>query len=271
MSILKSDNPIAVFDSGIGGLTVARGVVDNLPNESLIYFGDTAHLPYGDKSTAVIQEYTKNAVDFFLENGVKLILIACNSASVAAYDFLQEYIGDRALLVDIIDPVVGFLGKNYVGKQVGLIGTKLTVKSQMYQKKLAALNYNIDLKAVAAPLLVPIIEEGFYDHELIDIALAEYLVRPELKNIDALVLGCTHYPVIKKNIERFYKGNVAIIEASKIVADQVRDSLLSHNLLVPTNVTPDYSFYVSDLNDNFVRKTKMFFGEEVNISELIVL
>lgn len=271
MSILKPNSPIAIFDSGIGGLTVAKGVVDNLPNESLIYFGDTAHLPYGDKSTAVIREYTKNAVDFFLEKGVKLILIACNSASAAAYDFLQEYVGDRALLVDVIDPVVEFLGKNYVGKQVGLIGTKLTVKSQMYQKKLAVLNYNIDLKAVAAPLLVPIIEEGFYDHELIDIALAEYLVNPELKNIDALVLGCTHYPVIKKNIERFYKGNVAVIEASKIVADQVRDSLLRHNLLVSTNVTPDYSFYVSDHNDNFVRKTKMFFGGEVNVSELAVL
>ena len=261
---LKADNSIGIFDSGVGGLTIAKAVIDNLPNESMIYFGDTKHLPYGDKSIQAIQGYVREIVDFLLEREVKLILIACHSASAAAYEMLQNYIGNRALLVNVIDPVIKFLSENYAGKRVGLIGTKLTIQSGIYHKKISELECQIDLCALATPLLVPIIEEGFFEHELIDIALNEYLSNPILQDIDALVLGCTHYPVIKKNIEKFYLDKVAIIDAGKIVADEVKNMLTAQNLI--SSVLPKRQFYVSDYTDGFVKGARLFFGEDIEVN-----
>ena|SRR3990172_5170424 len=261
MSNLKADHPIGIFDSGVGGLTVAKTVVDNLPNESMIYFGDTKHLPYGDKSVQAIQSYVREIADFLLERKVKLILIACNSASAAAYEMLQDYIGTRALLVNVVDPVVRFICENYAGKCVGLIGTKLTIQSGIYSKKISELACQIDLRAQATPLLVPIIEEGLFEHELIDVALTEYLSNPMLQGIDALVLGCTHYPVIKKNIENFYQGRVKIIDAGKIVAEEVKAMLIAQNLT--SSISPNRQFYVSDYTEGFVKGARLFFDEEV--------
>ncbi len=260
---MKSSQPVGIFDSGIGGLTVAKALVEALPNESIVYFGDTAHLPYGDKSVYAIQGYTRKIADFLLKQNVKLILVACNSASAAAYKMLQEYIGSRALLVDVVDPMVQFLSENYADKRVGLIGTKLTVESAVHRDKLRKFNMAIDFRALATPLLVPIIEEGFFNHKLIDIALGEYLSHPELKDITALVLGCTHYPVIKNKIAAYYQNRVDLIDAAKIVAAFVR-SLLTTKGLLATN-SPKCSFYVSDYTKNFVDLTKIFFGQEVKI------
>lgn len=266
MSILKANQPIGIFDSGIGGLTVAKAVVEQLPNESIIYFGDTAHLPYGDKSTQTVQGYTKKIADFLLTRNVKLILIACNAASAAAYEMLKNYVGDRAILLNVIDPMVNFLSTNYTAKCIGLIGTKLTVQSQVYHQKIAQLAQQIDFHALATPLLVPIIEEGFFEHELIDIALAEYLSHPTLQNIEALILGCTHYPIIKKSIANFYKNKIDIVDAAKIVANEVDTTLTSHKILSSTQ--PNYHFYVSDYTESFAKGTRLFFGKEINVELL---
>lgn len=260
---MQPDSPIGVFDSGVGGLTIAKAVVDQLPNESIIYFGDTLHLPYGDKSTQTIQRYAKRIADFLLERKVKLILIACNSAAAAAYELLREHIASRALLVSVIDPVVRFIGKNYSGNRVGLIGTKLTIQSRVYHKKIAELKQQLDLRALATPLLVPIIEEGFAEHQLIDVALAEYLSHPILKEIKALVLGCTHYPIIKKNITDFYQYRVDIIDAGEIVAREVNAELAAKQLL--SSLPSQRNFYISDYTDAFVERAQLFFGEETDI------
>lgn len=263
----KTNRPIGIFDSGVGGLTVAKAVVDQLPYESIIYFGDTVHLPYGDKSAGVIQNYAKRIADFLLERGVKLILIACNSASAAAYEMLQGYVGDQALLVNVIDPVTRFLSENHARKRVGLIGTKLTVQSGVYHRKLINLASQIDFHALATPLLVPMIEEQFFEHnKSMDVVLAEYLSDPMLQDIEALVLGCTHYPVIRKNITDFYRNRIDIIDTSKIVADEVRKVLASKNLL--SLVAPQRHFYVSDYTDGFVKRARLFFGEEVSVESL---
>lgn len=261
---MKTNQPIGIFDSGIGGLTVTKAVTEQLPNESIIYFGDTAHLPYGDKSAQTVQGYTKKIADFLLARNVKLILIACNAASAAAYELLKDYIGDRAILLNVIDPVVDFLGANYAVKRVGLIGTKLTVQSQVYQQKIPALVRQIDFHALATPLLVPIIEEGFFEHKLIEIALAEYLAHPTLQNIEALVLGCTHYPVIKKSIANFYKNKIDIIDAAKIVANKVETTLISHGIRSSTTI-PKHHFYVSDYTEGFAKGTQLFFGKEIEV------
>jgi glutamate racemase len=266
---ITSKNPIGIFDSGIGGLTVAKAIVERLPHESIIYFGDTVHLPYGDKSAATIQGYARSIVDMLLAQGCKMIVIACNSASAAAYDFVKEYVGKRALVLNVVDPMIAFLQKQYAdnGKRVGLIGTKQTVNSQIYPQKLAALQVHIDLCALATPLLVPAIEEGFSEHEIIDHLLREYLSRPELRGINALVLGCTHYPVIRDKIARFYANQIEIIDSSPLVAREVEAQLVAHNLLHDISGNATRSFYVSDLTTAFADKAKLFFGKDVRLEK----
>lgn len=261
----KSTQPIGIFDSGIGGLTVAKALVTTLPHESIIYVGDTAHLPYGDKSTTAIKGFTKRIVDRLLQEKCKLILIACNSASAAAYDFLKEYVGNKALLVNVIDPTVEYLCSNYAYKKIGLIGTKLTVKSQIYKNKIAALDATITLNSLATPLLVPAIEEGFFQHPIIDVLLKEYLSRAELQNIEALILGCTHYPVIKESITKFYQNSVTIIDSAATVAQEVKKLLQHHHLLCTGKSKGKTRFLITDYTDAFAKGARMFFGEEIDL------
>jgi glutamate racemase len=175
-------SPIGIFDSGIGGLTVAKAVVEKLPQESIIYFGDTLHLPYGDKSKETITTYVLRIVDLLLLQKCKLILIACGSASAAAYEEVKKHVGSKALVLNVIDPMIDFLDKNYRNKRVGLIATKQTVESRVYNDKIKLLNgANIDFTSMATPLLVPIIEEGFAEHEIVDLVLKEYFSAPELQ------------------------------------------------------------------------------------------
>src|SRR6478752_249486 len=188
--------PIGIFDSGIGGLTVAHAITRILPNEQLIYFGDTAHLPYGDKSTAAIQAYSVKICDLLIRQRCKVILIACNSASAAAYELVREYVGSKAKVMNVIDPVVDYIKEHYNGKTIGLIGTKQTVLSNVYKKKVDALSKNIDLKSLATPLLAPMIEEGFFDNNISESIITSYLSDASLSGIEALILGCTHYPLI---------------------------------------------------------------------------
>lgn len=260
----NSNQPIGMFDSGIGGLTVADAVTRLLPYESLVYFGDTAHAPWGDKSTAAIQAYSIKICDMLLEQNCKLILIACFSASAAAYDLVKEYVGSRALVINVIEPVISYLRENYARRRVGLIGTKQTVNSNIYKKKLDALNLGIELSALATPLLVPIIEEGFAASKIAEITIQEYLSRPSLQNIEALILGCTHYPLIKQHVDKFYQSKINVIDSSEIVANAVKGLLEYHNLL-NLHPAPLKSFFVSDYTEAFAASTKLFFQETIKL------
>lgn len=257
--------PLGIFDSGTGGLTITKAVVDLLPHEKIIYFGDTAHLPYGDKSAAAIKNYTLKIADMLLEHDCKLLLVACNSISAAAYETLQEYVDGKALLINVIDPLVEYLEHEYKNKTIGLIGTRQTVKSNIYHKKLAATTANITLRSLATPLLVPIIEEGFFDHQLVDLALSEYLSREVLQGIDALVLGCTHYPIIKSNIEKYYQNKVKVIDTAAIVAAKVALFLDQFGLLSDSRAIAAKKFYISDYTEAFGICAKMFFGKDVKL------
>jgi glutamate racemase len=267
----NGSGPIGIFDSGIGGLIQTKALVERLPNESIIYFGDTAHLPYGDKSAATIRGYVIKIAEMLLARQCKLILIACNTICAAAYDVLQEYIGDRALLVNVIDPLVNYLHENYANKTVGLIATRQTVTSQIYRQKIDALHANITLKSLATPLLVPAIEEGFATHKLIDHILHEYLSREELQQLDALILGCTHYPLIKKNIADFYNSHtltssVELIDSSPIVAAEIEKQLAQHQLLRDPSHKGDRQFYISEYTEAFNTSAKLFFGTNTNLT-----
>ncbi len=255
-----------MFDSGIGGLTVARAVARRLPHEQIVYFGDTAHLPYGDKSAAAIQAYSVKICDLLLRQHCKLIVIACNSASAAAYELVREYVGSKAKVLSVIDPIVAHLGQAYAGRRVGLIGTKQTVNSNVYKKKVDALDANVDLHALATPLLVPMIEEGFFKNAISDDIIASYLGHAALADIDALVLACTHYPLIKEQIARYYAGRVDVLDASDVVAADAEAYLAAHGLLAPPSAAPPvHHFYVSDFTRSFEESTRIFFEQEVQL------
>ncbi len=258
--------PIGIFDSGIGGLTVARAVAQRLPHERLVYFGDTAHLPYGEKSTAAIQAYSIKICDVLLRQHCKLILIACNSASAAAYELVREYVGSKAQVVGMIDPVVQHVGQHYAGRPVGLIGTKQTVGSNIYRKKIDQLDLGVDLHALATPLLVPMIEEGFFNGRVSEEIIRAYLDHPTLHGIDALLLACTHFPLIKPQMEAHYQGRVSVLDPSDVVATTVADALATRQLLAtPSEVPPAHHFYVSDFTRSFEESTRLFFGQEVQL------
>lgn len=262
--ILQPESPIGIFDSGIGGLTVARAVADLLPKESMIYFGDTAHLPYGDKSTASIQAYSIKICDMLLQKNCKVILIACHSASAAAYELVKEYVGSRAKVINVIDPVIQFIQENYENCHIGLIGTRQTVNSNIYEKKIDALNVGIKLISLATPLLVPMIEEGFGSNDLSMQIIEMYLSSPELAGIEALILGCTHYPLLKSSIQAFYQNNVQIIDAAEFTTNALKETLIAHDLL---NNTDNHSkqFYVSELTRSFAKATRIFFHQIVEL------
>lgn len=261
---MNSSAAIGIFDSGIGGLTVAHAVTTLLPNENIIYFGDTAHLPYGDKSATAIQAYSIKICNVLLQQKCKVILIACNSASAAAYELVKEYVGSKAKVINVIDPVIEFLAENYEGKRIGLIGTKQTVNSNIYRKKTDSLDKDITLKSLATPLLAPMIEEGFFNNNISESIIQEYLKNDTLKDIEALILGCTHYPLIKKQIENYYQGSVKVLDTSEIVAKSLKKYLTDNEVLNPLNAHIKH-FYVSDFTQSFETSTKIFFGEQIRL------
>lgn len=262
--MLESSSPIGIFDSGIGGMTVAKAIVKHLPQESIVYFGDTAHLPYGDKSTAAIQAYSIKICNMLLQQRCKLILIGCNSASAAAYDLVKAYIGSKAKVMNVIDPVVEFIKDRYRDTKIGLIGTKQTVQSHVYKKKIDALNQNIELASLATPLLAPMIEEGFVNHTISQAIIDNYLSDPILKDIQALILGCTHYPLISEQVDNYFQHKTDILDSAEIVAQTLKAWLHQHYLL-NKNETANHQFFVSDYTASFEASTKIFFGEQISL------
>lgn len=263
-----AQNPIGIFDSGVGGLTVASAIHNMLPEESIIYVGDTAHLPYGDKSIESIRTYSQRIASFLLEQNCKLILIACNTASAAAYSVVEKHVGNQAIVIDVINPVVDYIVKKEKIKKVGVIGTKLTINSNTYPAKIKEISSCIDVRSLATPLLVPMIEEGFIFDNISNSIIEAYLSREILKDIDSLVLGCTHYPIIKNQIRKFYNFRVDIIDSSKVVAKYLKDVLSEKNLLNSNNHNVNNRFYVTDYTEMFKNISEMFFEDEVNLEKI---
>jgi glutamate racemase len=256
---MKANNPIGVFDSGIGGLTVVKELIKQLPKEDIIYFGDKAYFPYGDKSKAVITERAKKITDFLLEQHCKLILIACNSASAAAFDVVKEKTATEALAANVIDPAIKFLQENFNGKRIGLLATRQTVNSNVYQNKIKQLNSRITLSALATPVLTLAIEEGFINSEVINVLLKEYLACEELQNIQALMLACTHYPLVQKQISAYYNNAIPIIDPAVVVVSQALKDLSDHDLLNKSGGRR--CFYISDDPAAVNSNIRLFFPE----------
>lgn len=263
----KKTAPIGIFDSGMGGLTVTKTITEMLPNENIIYFGDTAHTPWGDKSPATIQTYAIRICDFLLEHQCKWIVIACHTASAAAFDIVKEHIGNRAKVLNVIDPVIDHITHHHPNQKIGLIGTKQTVRSNTYQTRLASLDKNITLYSLATPLLVPLIEEGFSHKTIAEMVIHEYLAHPSLQDIQAIILGCTHYPIIKHYIQTYYdkQNPVTIIDTATLTAAILKQELIN-NQLINSNENPQRLFYVSDHSDFFAATANLFFPGGVHLT-----
>jgi len=259
--------PIGIFDSGIGGLTVAKAISKILPNERFIYFGDTAHLPYGDKSKEAILRYSKRITEFLLANNCKSIVIACNTASAISYPYLRDKHKGAIPVINVIDPIIEAIVADGSHKKIGLIATKTTVQSGVYQEKMQRRNPDIQMEVLPTPLLAPMIEEGFSKDKISKTVIENYLSNPIFDSIDALILGCTHYVLIKDEINDFFEGKVKLYDSTDIVALKMKAIFKSEDILSNKKEGANH-FYVSDITDSFQESTSRFYGGNIQLELL---
>ncbi len=257
-----SRKPIGIFDSGIGGLTVASRIIRDFPQEDIIYFGDTAHLPYGDKSEDLIRHYSRRISEFLIAKDCKLIVIACNTASSVAYEDLVSSYGDKAEFVNVVDPAVSGIAAMKNLDEIGIIGTQRTISSGIYEQRLKKLRSDLKVHSLATPLLAPMIEAGFFNNQISRTVIEAYLNEVSLKPVKALILACTHYPLIKNQIDEFYNGRVKVFDSTDFITKEV-GTILDKLKLHSDNKTMKNQFYVSDLTESFEKTTRLFFKEEI--------
>ncbi len=253
---------LGIFDSGVGGLTVFREIARLLPNQDLIYLGDTARLPYGSKSPETILRYTLECAEFLLSKKIKLLVVACHTASSLALEYLQKEL--PIPVFGMLRPGVELIRESALQK-VALLGTEATLSSKAYQKILSQECPQIEIFKVACPLFVPLVEEGMHLHPL-SIQTAEYYLAPlREKSIQAALLACTHYPLLTDAIQQSIGPSVCLLDPSERCAQNVKLALQNEHLLEPASKSPQYQFYTTDYPDRFARLAKQFFGMPLSL------
>lgn len=243
------EGAIGVFDSGVGGLTVAREIIRNLPAENVIYFGDTARVPYGSKSKDTVLRYSRQIVRFLLSKKVKAIVVACNTASALALEEMREEI--PVPIIGVVKPGARMAVSMTKTKSIGIIGTDATVKSRIYSSYIRELDPEVRVVEKACPLFCPLVEEGLLEDRVTEDMVERYLSELKPYGIDALVLGCTHYPLLTNPIKRFMGDEVTLVNPAFETARSLREMLDEKGLLADNTVEPNYEFYVSDGIDKF--------------------
>ncbi len=258
-------SPIGIFDSGLGGLTSLKAVKSLLPHEDIIYFGDTARVPYGDRSKETIIEYVKDDINFLLTHGVKAIVIACNTADSMAKAEMNEIY--KLPILGVVSPASEVAAKATKNNKIGVIGTKATVKSGSYEKLLKEYNTQAEVFSQACPLLVPLVEDGRVgiDDTVTREVLSGYLEPLKEKGIDTLVLGCTHYPLLSDIIHDIMP-DVTLVSSGAAAANVLKETLISQNLLNDKKEKGNTSFFVSDNVSDFCENGGMFIGEKITDS-----
>ena len=241
--------PVGVFDSGIGGLTVAREIMRNLPSEKIVYFGDTARVPYGSKSKETVIRYSRQIIHFLQEQKVKAIVVACNTASAFALDEVKDEL-DIPIL-GVIEAGARVAAQETRNKRVGIIGTVGTVGSGIHASYLKELDPEITVIGKACPLFVPLVEEGWYHDPVTEEVARRYLKELQDQEIDTLILGCTHYPLLRSRIIRYFGEKVHIVNPAYETAMDLKAVLEEKGLLNDSEKTGEYSFYVSDAAEKF--------------------
>lgn len=261
MNFMDRTNPIGFFDSGIGGLTVVKAVSQLLPNENIVYFGDTARVPYGSKSNDTVVEYSLQAANFLLRKNIKLLVVACNTASSVALKDLKRFL--TIPVIGMIEPGSKMALRESRNGKVGVIGTNATINNKAYSQELKKLNPKLKVYEKACPLFVPIAEEGWLDHKATELIAKEYLTELKSKKIDSLVLGCTHYPILKNVIQKVVGRNVKLVDSGTPAARLVEEYLNGRGLRNISNQIGKKEFYVSDIPAKFREIAERFLGKKI--------
>lgn len=267
---MTSAAPIGVFDSGIGGLTVVREILAQLPEEDVIYFGDTARVPYGPKSPETVCRYSNEIVSFLRDEGIKAVVIACNTATAHALDSVRENFD--LPVVGVIEPGSRAAVRATRSRRVGVIGTQGTIASHAYERAIHAVASDVHVTARACPLFVPFVEEGWVDHAAIELVASDYLTPLAQSGIDTLVLGCTHYPLIKPVIAAAVGPGITLIDSAAETAAETARMLADRGLRHPARDDPArLRFIASDVPEQFLRLGQRFLGSAIHNVETITV
>lgn len=266
---MNNNYPIGIFDSGLGGLTVVKAVREMMPNESIIYFGDTARVPYGNKSPELIQSYSLQIADFLIKLDAKIVIVACNTATALALKVLQDNLNIPVL--GVVRPGVGSAIKVTKNNKIGVIGTISTIDSNVYKNELEKANSRIIVTATACPLFVPLAEEGWLDSDATKLIAEEYLSEVKRAGVDTLILGCTHYPLLTDVIQSIMTEKVHLVDSAYAMAVNTDEELRKNNLKAKGEVKGELKLYVSDFPARFETVAKRFLGEEIPNVEKIHL
>ena len=263
----NKNRPIGVFDSGIGGLTVLKEIIKEMPSEGTIYLGDTARVPYGIRSPETVIRYSLENTRFLFSKDIKFLVVACNTASSVSLDKIKSVV--PIPVIGVIEPGAKAAVKATRNKKIGIIGTEATVRSDSYKMLIQAIDKDVEVTALPCPLFVPLVEEGWTDGEITSLIAEKYLKEIKNKDIDTLVLGCTHYPLLKKVISQVMGETVSLIDSAVEVAKDVRTILETLGLNRKQEVSPPREFYVTDSPVRFVKVGERFLENKIEHIELI--
>jgi glutamate racemase len=262
-------HPVGVFDSGVGGLTVVRALMERLPFENITYFGDTARVPYGVKSVETIAGYAVQLTEFLLKKKVKLLIVACNTIAAVAGEAVRKLA--PVAVLDVIDAGARMAAEKTKSRRVGVIGTPATINSNAYARAIHRYDPQVRIYSQACPLFVPLVEEGWLDHPVTKLTVQEYLKPILAEHIDTLVLGCTHYPLLKPLFERLLGPQIGLVDSADAMACITADLLAQENLVNPVRSRPDYRFYVTDVPYRFQTIGERFLGRTLPQATLVKL
>ena len=259
--------PIGVFDSGIGGLTVVKALVEDLPLESVVYFGDTARVPYGTKSKSTIVKFSLENVEFLLRCGVKCIVIACNTSSSWALPTLRKYF--KVPIIGVIRPGAVAAVRATRNKCIGVVGTRATVESKAYEQAIQRLDPTIKVFSQSCPLFVPLVEEGWLNGSVAGVVVQQYLEPMKQHQVDTLVLGCTHYPLLAPTIAQVMGEGIALVDSAKQTVAELRGVLLDNDVLNDGRTPPRHRFFVTDEPSYFVKVGERFLERSIRSVERV--
>lgn len=263
----EGNHPIGVFDSGVGGLTVVRALMERLPFENIIYFGDTARVPYGVKSVETITRYASEITDFLLKQQVKLLIIACNTIAAVAYESVAGM--SPVPVLEVIDAGARHAVSATRNGRIGVIGTPATINSNAYARNICRHDPSLRVFSQACALFVPLVEEGWLDHPVTRMTAQEYLKPVLAEHIDTLVLGCTHYPLIKALLQEVAGPDIHLVDSAEAMADITAALLAEQDLANKNRTPPEYRFYVSDVPNRFQTIAERFLGRSLGTVEVV--
>lgn len=256
-----NNNSIGVFDSGLGGLTAVKSIIKELPNENIVYFGDTGRLPYGTKTEQTIKQYAESDIRFLLSHNVKLIVIACGTASSVALEDMRKIF--PAKIIGVVEAACDAAVKATKNKRIGVLGTSATIKSSSYLKGISEIDSSIEVFQKACPLFVPLVENGHFNTEVTKLVVKEYLEEIKKENVDTLILGCTHYPLLEDAIREYMGDYVTIINVCAELA-KVIPSVLGEDNLAQRDATGVCEYYVSDNPEGFAELGGVFLDRKID-------